>query len=68
MTRPNTILMILTVLTAACAFQAYGQADYAPAGYSINNVKTPDGVLFAVTGLDVEPDGDVWVATRLGEV
>ena len=68
MTKPNTTLGILAVLTAACSFQVQGQNNYAPAGYSINNVKTPDNVLFAITGLDVEPDGDVWVATRLGEV
>ena len=64
MTKPNTTLGILAVLTAACSFQVQGQNNYAPAGYSINNVKTPDNVLFAITGLDVEPDGDVGQVAR----
>lgn len=68
MTRLKAILGILAVLAASSLFQLYAQKNYAPAGYSISNIKTPDEVLFAVTGLDVEPDGTVWVATRLGEV
>jgi len=64
----QAILVILAALSAVSFFQLYAQKDYDPAGYSISAIKTPDGVLFAVTGLDVEPDGTVWVATRLGEV
>ncbi len=64
----QAILVLLAALSAVSFFQLYAQKDYDPAGYSISAIKTPDGVLFAVTGLDVEPDGTVWVATRLGEV
>jgi len=46
----------------------YGQPTYAPEGYSIETVATPSETRFAVTGLDIDDRGTVWVATRLGEV
>jgi len=44
------------------------QIRYAPEGYSIVTVKTPEDVRFSATGLDVDSEGTVWVATRLGDV
>ncbi|MCM8538861.1 MAG: hypothetical protein NE328_01155 [Lentisphaeraceae bacterium] len=39
-----------------------------PEGYNIETVKTPERVLFHVTGLDIAKDGTVYCATRFGDV
>ncbi|MCM8525992.1 MAG: hypothetical protein NE327_05720, partial [Lentisphaeraceae bacterium] len=39
-----------------------------PEGYNIHTIKTPDRVLFHVTGLDIAKDGTVYCATRYGDV
>ncbi len=51
-----------------CCVGAEAQVRYAPEGYSIETVETPEGVRFSATGLDIDDNGTVWVATRLGEV
>ncbi len=47
---------------------ALAQETIAPEGYSIRTIETPEGVRFGVTGLDIDTDGVVWVATRIGDV
>ncbi len=44
------------------------QASIKPDGYSIETIKTPENVRFHITGVDVNKNGDLYVATRLGEV
>jgi hypothetical protein len=39
-----------------------------PQGYSIQTVETPKNVLFHVTGLDTDKDGNMYCATRYGDV
>lgn len=41
---------------------------YIPDGYRIETITTPANVRFHITGLDTHANGDVYVATRLGEV
>ena len=40
----------------------------APKGYTIETIKTPKDVLFHVTGLDTDKDGNMYCATRYGDV
>ncbi|MCF2949578.1 hypothetical protein L0668_15765 [Paraglaciecola aquimarina] len=44
------------------------QSTYLPKGYSIETITTPDNVRFHATGLDINKHGDVYVATRFGDV
>ena len=44
------------------------QAPYAPEGYTIKTLETPEGIPFGIAGLDTNEKGDIYVATRLGEV
>ena len=39
-----------------------------PAGYTVHNVETPEGVSFGVGGMEFAPNGNLFVSTREGEV
>ncbi|EDM29159.1 probable large, multifunctional secreted protein [Lentisphaera araneosa HTCC2155] len=39
-----------------------------PKGYSIQTIETPPNVLFHITGLDTDKDGNMYCATRYGDV
>jgi len=64
--------IITCSLIVASIFSASAMADnkttYAPKGYSIETVATPDNVRFHATGLDVNKQNEVFVATRFGDV
>ncbi|MBK1878145.1 DUF7133 domain-containing protein [Pelagicoccus mobilis] len=66
----NTKLLTLSAIAAASTLSLTLSADenYAPSGYSIETVTTPDDVLFHITGLDTAADGTVYCATRFGDV
>ncbi|WP_111977289.1 DUF7133 domain-containing protein [Algibacillus agarilyticus] len=65
---------IMTSLIAtglfACAVnsQVWAVEKYIPDGYKVVTVETPKDVRFHVTGLDTDKNGNVFVATRFGEV
>ncbi len=59
---------ILSGLIPVLANVAMGQSTYAPSGYSIETVSIPEDIPFHVTGLDIDSDGTVWVATRFGYI
>jgi hypothetical protein len=44
------------------------QPNVIPAGYSVETLDLPPGVQLGATGLDVAANGDVYVASRFGEV
>ena len=56
----KTLLIGLSTMTAVSAVN--------PEGYDIKRIETPAGVRFHVTGLDVDKDGNVYCATRYGDV
>ncbi|EWH08378.1 hypothetical protein DS2_17592 [Catenovulum agarivorans DS-2] len=60
----------IKTLLLACLFSSTNIAanNYIPKGYSIETINTPEKVEFQIAGLDVNPQGEVYVATRLGEV
>lgn len=60
----STLLFITQNL---CAQQAPTHT-YKPDGYHIETVNTPANSLFHITGLDSNKQGEIYVATRLGEV
>lgn len=67
----NKVLVtgVLTTVVSFTATAAQAPAhQYKPDGYNIVTVDTPKDVRFHVTGLDSDPQGVIWVATRLGEV
>lgn len=58
----------LAIAPNEAAAQQAPTSTYIPDGYSIVTVPTPEGAVFAATGLDVNAAGDIAVATRFGEV
>lgn len=60
------------VALVTSAFFAVGQQapkhQYKPDGYRIVTIATPKDVRFHATGLDSDPDGVLYVATRFGDV
>lgn len=56
------------VLALPMSTQSFAQSSYIPTGYSIETIPTPKGVTFQIAGLDTNQKGEVFVATRLGEV
>ena len=75
MTKPVSSALLATLATLAAlsgspaAAQKFSSpADYIPDGYTLETVAMPPDLEFDVTGLDVNADGDVLVATRFGEV
>ncbi len=66
----NAYNKILTALSLSLALVGSVNAvqKYIPDGYKIETIETPKNVRFHVTGLDTAPNGEVVVATRLGEV
>lgn len=75
MTKMHRVMTRLGFALAALALPALAAAqegddipkDYIPAGYTLETIPVPD-TAFDVTGLDINADGDIVVATRLGEV
>ena len=61
-------LAVVAAATTPLAAQEAPSGVYIPDGYSIQTVPTPDNVQFDATGLDVNANGDIAVATRFGEV
>ncbi|MCM8538577.1 MAG: hypothetical protein NE334_21725 [Lentisphaeraceae bacterium] len=51
------LLSLIVSLTAAT-----------PDGYKIETIETPEGVRFHVTGMDIDKQGNVYCATRFGDV
>jgi hypothetical protein len=68
----NTSLVAL--LSSLCTSVISAQSPkapkhiYKPEGYSIVTIETPKDARFHATGLDVSPTGDIYVATRFGDV
>ena len=58
---------LLTLFLVCPALRAE-QPSILPAGYRVENIETPEGVTFEVTGLDVASNGDVFAGTRFGQV
>ncbi len=52
----------------AAAINLNCHAAYSPAGYSIKTIETPKDVRFHITGLDIDKDGSIVCATRIGDV
>ncbi|KMT64534.1 membrane protein [Catenovulum maritimum] len=63
-------LLTVKTLVLACLFSPINLLanSYIPKGYSIETIKTPDKVEFQIAGLDANAQGEIYVATRLGEV
>lgn len=65
----NTLSLAVAAVMAFPAVSAQApQHEYKPDGYKIVTVETPKDVRFHVTGLDSDKDGNIWVATRFGDV
>jgi len=60
------LLCAVPLLPTASLAQA--SADYAPDGYTIQTIKTPDDVPFEIAGLAACDDGKVYAATRMGDI
>lgn len=69
MTLKKSILSCTLILSALIQTNGVQAAStYLPKGYAIETVPTPDNVRFHATGLDVDKQGAVYVATRFGDV
>ena len=64
--RAIVLLSALGVSTTHAFAQASG--SYAPDGYRIETIETPDGVPFEIAGLAACDDGKVYAAIRIGDV
>ena len=70
MTYKNSIISATLLVTSLCSVSltVSAKTTYIPKGYEIETIGTPDNVRFHATGLDVNAQGDVYVATRLGDI
>ncbi|MGJ8679076.1 DUF7133 domain-containing protein [Paraglaciecola sp.] len=65
----KTLGLSLLLITSTTVYsQGAPKNNYKPDGYSIVTIETPKDVRFHATGLDSTPTGDVYVATRFGDV
>lgn len=64
------IFLALLIIPATLGFAAPDekQPGTIPPGYAVETIAIPEGVQFGVAGLDVAPNGDVYAATRFGDV
>lgn len=60
--------IVLVFASVASAAPDETQPSSFPPGYLLETIATPEGVQFGVAGLDVAPNGDVYAATRFGDV
>jgi hypothetical protein len=44
------------------------QPEVIPPGYTVETIEVPESIRLEVGGLDFAPDGDLYIATRFGEV
>ena len=56
------------LLSSVLFFALSVTVSAAPKGYEIQTIETPPNVLFHVTGLDTDKDGNMYIATRYGDV
>ncbi|MFS1422767.1 hypothetical protein [Shewanella sp. 10N.286.48.B5] len=68
MTHKKSIISCALLLTSLVSVTAMAKTTYIPKGYAIETIATPDNVRFHATGLDINAKGDVFVATRFGDV
>ncbi|MDU0355224.1 hypothetical protein RS130_16130 [Paraglaciecola aquimarina] len=61
-------LSLLLVGSTSVYAQSAPKNIYKPDGYSIVTIDTPADVRFHATGLDSTPTGEIYVATRFGDV
>lgn len=47
---------------------AVSAPKYIPAGYYVDTIKIPDGIVLGVGGMEFHPDGHLFICTREGEV
>ena len=47
---------------------AVAAPKHIPAGYSVDTIKIPDGIVLGVGGMEFHPDGHLFICTREGEV
>lgn len=62
------MLLALAITASQTTTIVHAKTTYIPDGYNIETIKTPEGIKFDITGLDSNSNGDVFVATRLGDV
>lgn len=62
------VIALAVCMFLACQLAKAQRPVFKPDGYSIETIKTPDNIRFHITGLDTDKAGNVYVATRLGEV
>ena len=60
--------LVLFFILAHLATLGQEQPKRIPAGYTVHNVETPEGVSFGVGGMEFAPNGNLFVCTREGEV
>ncbi|MGJ8693563.1 MAG: hypothetical protein ACSHW0_13925 [Thalassotalea sp.] len=64
----NKLTITTALIAASYCNMVYAETTYIPKGYVIDTIATPEKVLFNITGLDIADNGDVYVATRFGDV
>ncbi|MFC3122450.1 hypothetical protein [Agaribacter flavus] len=69
-TMKKGLIYSTALIALVFAYQASSeQTDvYIPDGYAIETIDTPNKARFHITGLDIDNNGDVYVATRFGDV
>ncbi|AWB65893.1 hypothetical protein C2869_05305 [Saccharobesus litoralis] len=67
-TKMTAMLACLGLSLAATSTSAKSNKGYQPDGYKMITVKTPAKVKFHATGVDAHSNGDIFVATRFGDV
>ena len=61
---PLVSLIALAITTSS----VFAKTTYIPDGYNIETIETPNKIVMQIAGLDTNSKGEVYVATRLGEV
>ncbi|MDU0356439.1 hypothetical protein RS130_23330 [Paraglaciecola aquimarina] len=64
----HSVIACGLILTGLFSAATTAKTTYIPKGYEIQTIETPKDVRFHATGLDVNKQGHVYVATRFGDV
>lgn len=62
------VMQSCLILSALNITASLANTTYIPKGYNIETIETPKDVRFHITGLDTNKHGELYVATRFGEV